>query len=392
MRNFTLLLILSFFFFHNCKNTPKITDSSMGINNASFYKHLVGTVGDKPTTLNLTCDIEINSLGKITNYTGYYYSTDEVEPHKVSGIGDSLGGIKLTVWDNDDESAIAFDGKFTNAQTYAGNFIDTVLKTKLPFNLVENYSDALEFTHNSLSDSVKLFKNVDGSPIATFDINLLIPKTSRKDVADFLIPQILKIPESVSLTEDDGDKQVKKIPVFKDAAALMQANRDSFFSMYKDVFKDEKPSATNEYFAMNYANLTSTDVVYNEKNILSLAISNYDFEGGAHGNHGTTLVSYNLNEKKVITLNDVFGADYKPILNKALEISLRKKFKLASKDSLSNILFDNKIEATDNFCITNKGILFMYNPYEIASYASGEIDLYVPFADIKQVLNPSLKL
>ena len=392
MRNFTLLLILSFFFFHNCKNTPKITDSSMGINNASFYKHLVGTVGDKPTTLNLTCDIEINSLGKITNYTGYYYSTDEVEPHKVSGIGDSLGGIKLTVWDNDDESAIAFDGKFTNAQTYAGNFIDTVLKTKLPFNLVENYSDALEFTHNSLSDSVKLFKNVDGSPIATFDINLLIPKTSRKDVADFLIPQILKIPESVSLTEDDGDKQVKKIPVFKDAAALMQANRDSFFSMYKDIFKDEKLSATNEYFAMNYANLTSTDVVYNEKNILSLAISNYDFEGGAHGNHGTTLVSYNLNEKKVITLNDVFGADYKPILNKALEISLRKKFKLASKDSLSNILFDNKIEATDNFCITNKGILFMYNPYEIASYASGEIDLYVPFADIKQVLNPSLKL
>jgi len=162
----------------------------MGINNAPFYKHLVGTVGDKPTTLNLTCDIEINSLGKITNYTGYYYSTDEVEPHKVSGIGDSLGGIKLTVWDNDDVSAIAFDGKFTNAQTYAGNFIDTVLKTKLPFNLVENYSDALEFTHNSLSDSVKLFKNVDGSPIATFDINLLIPKTSRKDVADFLIPQI----------------------------------------------------------------------------------------------------------------------------------------------------------------------------------------------------------
>ncbi len=392
MRNFTLLLILSFFFFHNCKNTPKITDSSMGINNASFYKHLVGTVGDKPTTLNLTCDIEINSLGKITNYTGYYYSTDEVEPHKVSGIGDSLGGIKLTVWDNDDVSAIAFDGKFTNAQTYAGNFIDTVLKTKLPFNLVENYSDALEFTHNSLSDSVKLFKNVAGSPIATFDINLLIPKTSRKDVADFLIPQILKIPESVSLTEDDGDKQVKKIPVFKDAAALMQANRDSFFSMYKDIFKDEKLSATNEYFAMNYANLTSTDVVYNEKNILSLAISNYDFEGGAHGNHGTTLVSYNLNEKKVIILNDVFGADYKPILNKALETSLRKKFKLASKDSLSNILFDNKIEATDNFCITNKGILFMYNPYEIASYAAGEIDLYVPFADIKQVLNPSLKL
>ncbi len=392
MRNYTLLLLLALFLYSNCKNAPKNFDSSTGINNAPFYKHLVGTVADKPTTLNLTCNIEINALGKITNYTGYYYSTGDVEPHKVSGIGDSLGGIKLTVWDNDDESAISFDGKFTNAQTYAGNFIDTILKIKLPFNLTENYADALELTPNNLTDSVKLFKNVDGSPIATFDINLLIPKTSQKDIADFLIPQILKIPESVSITDDDGDKQLRKTPVFKDAATLMQAHRDSFFALYRDVFKDEKPSATNEYFAMNFASLTSTDVVYNEKNILSLAVSNYDFEGGAHGSHGTSLVSYNLTEKKVITLNDIFASDYKPILNKALETSLRKKFKLAPKDSLSNILFDNKIEATDNFCITQKGILFMYNPYEIASYAAGEIDLYIPFAEIKQVLNPNLKL
>ena len=391
MKKYTLLFLLPLFLFSDCKNNSKNIGGSIVENNAPFYKRLVGTVGDKSTKLNLTCTIESSALGKTTNYSGFYYSADDLESHRVSGVGDSLGGIKLTVWDNDDESAISFEGKFTNAQTFTGNFIDTILKTKLPFNLVENYADALELMPTGLSDSIKLFKNVEGSPIATFDINLLMPKNSSKDVADFLIPQILKIPESINLSDDDDDKQLKKIPVFKDAAALMQAHRDSFFAMYRDDFKDEKPNANNEYFAMNFANSTSMDVMYNEKNILSLAVFNYNFEGGAHGNHGTSLVSYNWAEKKVITLNDVFVSDYKPILNKALETSLRKKFKLAAKDSLSNVLFDNKIEATDNFCIAHKGILFMYNPYEIASYAVGEIDLFIPFVEIKQVLNPSLK-
>ena len=353
MRNYALIFSSLLFIFSNCKKTEKATDNPNGSNKTPFYKHLVGKIGDKNSTINLTCNIDDNALGKTPTLTGYYYSNDDLEPHKISGMYDSVGGLKLTVWDNDDESAIYFDGKFVNNETYSGNFRDTIHKIILPFNLVENYTDALELTHNSLSDSLQLFKNVEGSPTATFGINLLIPKTSRKDVADFLIPQILKIPESVSITDDtDGDKVEKKVTTFKDASALMQAYRDSFFAMYKDVFKDEKPSSMNEYFAMNYANLTSTDVVYNEKDILSLGVSNYDFEGGAHGNHGTTLVSYNISEKKVLALSDIFLPEYKTAISKSLEKSLRKKFKLAPKDSLSNILFDNKIDPTDNFCIT----------------------------------------
>ena len=207
MRNTTLLFLFLIFIFSDCKKAEKTADNPNGINKTPFYKHLVGKIGDKNSTLNLTCNIEDNALGKTPMLTGYYYSNDDLEPHKISGMYDSIGGLKLTVWDNDDESAIYFDGKFINNETYSGVFCDTTLKSKLPFSLVENYTDALELAHNSLSDSLQLFKNMEGSPTATFGINLLIPKTSRKDVADFLIPQILKIPVSVSITDDmDGDK------------------------------------------------------------------------------------------------------------------------------------------------------------------------------------------
>ena len=37
---------------------------------------------------------------------------------------------------------------------------------------------------------------------------------------------------------------------------------------------------------------------------------------------------------------------------------------------------------------SKKGILFLYNPYEIAAYAYGEIELFIPFEDVKSVVNP----
>jgi hypothetical protein len=57
-------------------------------------------------------------------------------------------------------------------------------------------------------------------------------------------------------------------------------------------------------------------------------------------------------------------------------------------EPLSNALFENSIEPTNNFCITKKGILFLYNPYEIAAYAMGEIELFIPFEELKTVVNP----
>lgn len=53
-----------------------------------------------------------------------------------------------------------------------------------------------------------------------------------------------------------------------------------------------------------------------------------------------------------------------------------------------SVLFDNTIQTTTNFCVTQKGILFLYNPYEIAAYAYGEIELFIPFEEVKNVLNP----
>jgi hypothetical protein len=53
---------------------------------------------------------------------------------------------------------------------------------------------------------------------------------------------------------------------------------------------------------------------------------------------------------------------------------------------LENFLFENKIPVTENFGLMENGILFDYPPYEIASYAAGEIDLLITYEELADIL------
>ncbi|MDE5945573.1 MAG: RsiV family protein [Rikenella sp.] len=44
---------------------------------------------------------------------------------------------------------------------------------------------------------------------------------------------------------------------------------------------------------------------------------------------------------------------------------------------------------TENFILLPKGILFVYKPYEIASYAMGTIGVPLSYEKIKHLLTPS---
>ena len=42
----------------------------------------------------------------------------------------------------------------------------------------------------------------------------------------------------------------------------------------------------------------------------------------------------------------------------------------------------------DNFLVTPVGIRFLYNEYEIKSYAEGQTELLIPYNKIKSLLRP----
>ena len=93
-----------------------------------------------------------------------------------------------------------------------------------------------------------------------------------------------------------------------------------------------------------------------------------------------------LKTNKVVTLGDIFVKGFEKRLSAELEKSFRATNGLKPKQALTEILFENKIEHTDNFILTDKAIIFCYNPYEIAAYAFGQVRIPIQLANIKDIL------
>jgi Protein of unknown function (DUF3298)/Deacetylase PdaC len=371
------------------KGAPSVSNISEA--QKGFYKHLKGTVGDYPVTMDLIKNVvatDRETAESWVSFSGYYYYDKYQEPIILYGSVDSTGAIVLGEWAAEGESA-QFRGNLTPEGAFIGTWQDSAKTKTLNVILKEAYSDgAIALENKEFGDSFRLFEKLKNSPVASFGMDVLMASQNTEGgVSAFLKKEIFS-----NMHAENGGEETPKQPSVPQNYAnasltdVQKTQRDSFFAFYREAMKEEKPDSAQEYFAGNYTQSSEMQVVFNEKGLLSVGYSYYSFSGGAHGNHGTTLASYDLVAKKQLKLGDVFKPNYKKTLSAALERALRKKYKLNPKESLAQFLFEKKIGATENFAITRKGILFDYPPYDIAAYAMGEIQLYVSFEDIKAVL------
>nr|GFC19379.1 hypothetical protein [Tanacetum cinerariifolium] len=143
---------------------------------------------------------------------------------------------------------------------------------------------------------------------------------------------------------------------------------------------------------MNYEDQTATYVLYQQGNLLSLGFFRYNFSGGAHGNYGLTPASYDLRTGRRLRYDDIFRPTAAQQLPTLLGQAVRPQLNLKPGESLDKELFVNKMPVTHNMYLTASGAVFVYQPYEIASYAQGEIVVFVPLASLRPLLRDGLPL
>ncbi|MEJ7666067.1 MAG: DUF3298 domain-containing protein [Hymenobacter sp.] len=132
--------------------------------------------------------------------------------------------------------------------------------------------------------------------------------------------------------------------------------------------------------SLNYEQQAQTYVLYQQQNLLSLAFTSYVFTGGAHGNSGTTAASYDLRTGRRLRYADIFRPEADRQLPALLAQAVRPLVGLAPGAPLDGQLFVKKMPVTHNVFLTAGGVEFLYQPYEIASYAQGEIRVFLPLA------------
>lgn len=110
--------------------------------------------------------------------------------------------------------------------------------------------------------------------------------------------------------------------------------------------------------------------------LLNYTISRWSHTGGAHGTYGIECHTYALNGGYEITTADLFGSGHLPALEKTIRQKIYTAYEAENDEQLTAFgFFPEYIAPTENFRISDEGITFYYNPYEIGCYALGSVEV-----------------
>lgn len=129
------------------------------------------------------------------------------------------------------------------------------------------------------------------------------------------------------------------------------------------------------------------DTAYSSPSILTVRQETYTYSGGAHPNTQISLQSFNRRTGHALQLTEVVS-DTTALIG-MVERAFRKQQDIRPGEDLEAagyFLRDGQFFLPGTFGIGRDGLIFLYNPYEIAAYAVGPIQLTVPYSELKDVL------
>ncbi|MDR1054808.1 MAG: DUF3298 and DUF4163 domain-containing protein [Prevotellaceae bacterium] len=156
----------------------------------------------------------------------------------------------------------------------------------------------------------------------------------------------------------------------------------------RDFYKQVDELDDKDCFTCRIKNIKiKGDDIYQNPNLISMNYSWYIYEGGAHGNYGKICYNYEKATGKKINYKSLVKDEAK-LLNIAQK-AFKEQNGIAEDEEITEMFqFENNtFRLNDNFGFTTEGITFYYNPYEIAPYAAGLIELTLTYDQLKGLVN-----
>lgn len=164
----------------------------------------------------------------------------------------------------------------------------------------------------------------------------------------------------------------------------IQQSQKTFIQEYTKFIHNNKDSEQSWY------SQTNITVPYQNNRLVCLNIEMDDYTGGAHGMYMTIYNNYDKKKKQVLVMHRLFTPENLNKLLKLVEPKFRESNELKPDADLeaSGYWFkDNIFHLNDNFIFTEEGITWLFNPYEIAAYVQGTIEVTIKKEDVLPLLN-----
>jgi hypothetical protein len=323
-----------------------------------FYL-MTGKIDKYPVTFLLH---RINS-----DFSGVYYYHSSASPIGVSGKIGKDGILKLQHFARDEKNNENIEGDFKD-NNFSGTW-QSKGKTLTIQVSEQKEGNPLQFDYiwtegtKKLKNKPEHLSHIDG---ISYEGRSVWPVANSNHPANQKLQQVIRALFGVK----EGSDEVGQI---------MLRRKNKFLATPEDSIE-------------LYEESDALDVAYVDDKLISFSQTWSNYGGGAHGNYGIQYFNVDLKNIKEITLADIMDTlAAKSTVEKLLEKAFRKDFPFDEGETLKDVLFDEKITATENFMLTSKGITFNYEPYEIAAYAYGQIALYISYKDLQPYLKPGFK-
>ena len=140
---------------------------------------------------------------------------------------------------------------------------------------------------------------------------------------------------------------------------------------YIDLIKNWKnPQELATMPEMNWESKNDYKIVYASEKMVSFKIVSWSYTGGAHGMTDTKVGT--VKNGKVMKITDL-----PPNIKTLWQQSLDSHPEIKTINEYASF-FNEDPQMTENFYLDDKGVHFIYQPYEIAPFATGTVDVFVP--------------
>ena len=356
----------SLFFLLNCFCVKSQTAES-------WYKIYTGKVG------NLSATLHLHKAEK--NYSGYIWFDQNQWPMPIYSGGQVAMTDSINISSASGPISLNLTGVFNN-ESFNGISVlekEGSLSKKAKFELQVNTDKKFTpFKYVSAEDSAKL-----------------LPQIKNESTCDYIAATIW--PQGNTTLDAALRKQISKMfnmpaTVTEPGKWLMSSVKKSTTAWKKENSKLSPKDASDMGLSLSVQEENRVMVMYENEYYITLANYSYAYTGGAHGNYGTSLASINKQSGKQLQLTDVLNAEGIKLMPALLEKVARLQYGIKNNLPLDqNNFLVKKIEPSKNFYITTSGIGFLYAPYEIKSFADGDVNLLIPFTALNSYLQPGFK-
>ena len=143
----------------------------------------------------------------------------------------------------------------------------------------------------------------------------------------------------------------------------------------------------------SYSNYQQLGVARHDEAVVSLSSLSSLYSGGSHPNSVQTAYNLDIENQRLLHLEDVILEEAAPELAKLVRARVDEKFTMIDG---GNGLFEDYGDIIDNSMVygnmtpywymNNEGLVIFYNQYELGPYAAGIIKAELPYADLEGIL------